>query len=928
MEDNQIISFKKNQNLFQNEEEALNALRSMKFTVGEPIVAMYGPSWGEAKLILAIGKRTAAGDTAFDIIATSNNIDNVNIDITELQNKLTEHEDVLANGETPGHVMSGRNITFINGYGYVNQLSHKLTISGTTASTFDGSQDVTVDIPLPSDTLPLQDGSQALAGTSLKWARADHVHPAQKDISGNAGSASKLDSQRTINITGAVTGTAYTDLSSNVVIDTAVNHNHTISDLVGYDSLIGSIDSKASLDSPAFTGIPTAPTPEEGTSSTQIATTEFVVNEVISRIEDISSSSFSYRGTLGTSGNISSLPDSHMVGDIYLCITGSPEINGKQTSPGDIVICTVTSTSASDSDWTVLQGNIYTTITPGNGLTGGGNLEEGNVTISHATKPSSGTSQGGSGTFVSSISTDDFGHISEVNKLNFIGRATSGTGKYLSEVWIDGNEIKGNSLSLPSLSISGGEEEVDKYVTGINNLNGNIVVTKKSLVLPEIDIQGGEETSGQYISGISASGHLITVTKQPLQESGTVKVDASGSAGYLETKLDSSNTSGNIYGVDITKSSDKLLLGVQISEIDGNEGVIIKPKRSTVPGDTGADSELAEGEIFVNINDNYIYVNTGNEISRLYQNATQDSAGLMSAADKTRLDNLSLDVGDIGSISSVINELRDDLENQITEINNLATEIEKNLSTEINNRTNEDIKIRSSITNLDNIVVKKVQLGEGGEILEPTSGTVVIPIASDTSNGLMSSDQYTEIYTNIPNEINSIKSSIDSYTVNSKAISSNPVLNGGDIVLTGYVSSEDSSSDVISSNDSVNIAFSKLQRQMINEISNRNNGDNELRSALEQEITNRTEADTTLQNNITAEITNRTEAISSIRNDITNIQEQLSNVVGGADISDDLKGTHYLEESTTLLDALKALDSKLYEIEQSMLSSVLVKTAD
>ena len=37
---------------------------------------------------------------------------------------------------------------------------------------------------------------------------------------------------------------------------------------------------KAPLASPNFTGLPTAPTAEEGTSNTQIATTKFVTNEI------------------------------------------------------------------------------------------------------------------------------------------------------------------------------------------------------------------------------------------------------------------------------------------------------------------------------------------------------------------------------------------------------------------------------------------------------------------------------------------------------------------------------------------------------------------------------------------------------------------------------------------------------------------------
>jgi len=43
------------------------------------------------------------------------------------------------------------------------------------------------------------------------------------------------------------------------------------------DRIDGELLLKAPLDSPAFTGVPTAPTAASGTSTTQIATTEFVV---------------------------------------------------------------------------------------------------------------------------------------------------------------------------------------------------------------------------------------------------------------------------------------------------------------------------------------------------------------------------------------------------------------------------------------------------------------------------------------------------------------------------------------------------------------------------------------------------------------------------------------------------------------------------
>lgn len=105
-----------------------------------------------------------------------------------------------------------------------------------TATSFDGSKDITIPItaipatiitglskiatsgsyndltnkpamPTASSSVPLVSGT-ASAGSSTEYARADHVHPVQTSISGNAGTATKLTTGRNISISGAVTGTA------------------------------------------------------------------------------------------------------------------------------------------------------------------------------------------------------------------------------------------------------------------------------------------------------------------------------------------------------------------------------------------------------------------------------------------------------------------------------------------------------------------------------------------------------------------------------------------------------------------------------------------------------------------------------------------------------------------------------------------------
>jgi hypothetical protein len=95
---------------------------------------------------------------------------------------------------------------------------------------------------------------------------------------GNAATATKLQTARTISITGDVTGSASFDGSADISISATVaddSHNHVISNI---DNLQTTLDSKAPLASPAFTGTPTAPTAPNGTNTDQIATTKFVQN--------------------------------------------------------------------------------------------------------------------------------------------------------------------------------------------------------------------------------------------------------------------------------------------------------------------------------------------------------------------------------------------------------------------------------------------------------------------------------------------------------------------------------------------------------------------------------------------------------------------------------------------------------------------------
>lgn len=81
----------------------------------------------------------------------------------------------------------------------------------------------------PSTTTPLADSGSGSVGTSITFARADHVHPLQTNVSGSAGSADKLTTARTLTIgsTGKkFDGSADVSWSLTEIGAAAASHTH------------------------------------------------------------------------------------------------------------------------------------------------------------------------------------------------------------------------------------------------------------------------------------------------------------------------------------------------------------------------------------------------------------------------------------------------------------------------------------------------------------------------------------------------------------------------------------------------------------------------------------------------------------------------------------------------------------------------------
>lgn len=237
--------------------------------------------------------------------------------------------------------------------------------------------------------------------------------------------------------------------------------------------------------------------------------------------------------------------------------------------------------------------------------------------------------------------------------------------------------------------------------------------------------------------------------------------------------------------------------------------------------------------------------------------ATASAAGLMSAADKTALDSLTGTGGDTPSVPEIAEDLGD-VDTILPGLNygsdagSLAGAVEA-IDEQV--KTNTD-----AIAALDAEVVKTVTPGTGSAI-SPTAGNVIIPVATETADGVMSlndkkvlnalanaagidpsdpgetpkpdagagdivdyekpvspanpdvqpGDTIAEAIGKVEKKADDNAAAIEAinaYTVNGKAINTNPVLGGADILATGYAAG--TAADVAAT-DNLNQAIAKVE---------------------------------------------------------------------------------------------------------------------
>ena len=211
---------------------------------------------------------------------------------------------------------------------------------------------------------------------------------------------------------------------------------------------------------------------------------------------------------------------------------------------------------------------------------------------------------------------------------------------------------------------------------------------------------------------------------------------------------------------------------------------------------------------------------------------TQSVAGLMSAADKVKLDGLN--INNVSNISFSPDAAKVTV--TISKDNGNTADTSTTVNLPVASSTSAGSMSATDKIELDRISTANFALGA----VTPTASTVgiaaskttissgasaanniTLPAATQSVAGVMTAADKVKLDVTLPNLIDSNKTNIDNYTVNGFKISTNPVLDGADIKITGYT--KPSTTGALAAADSVNGALGKLEKKLDDEVTNRTN---------------------------------------------------------------------------------------------------------
>lgn len=351
--------------------------------------------------------------------------------------------------------------------------------------------------------------------------------------------------------------------------------------------------------------------------------------------------------------------------------------------------------------------------------------------------------------------------------------------------------------------------EVTKEQVGLGNLTNDVQVKRS-----EMGVANGVATLNE--SGQVPSSQLPSYVDDVLEYATFSSLPEAGETGKIYITLDDNLTyrwSGTQY-VEVSKS---LALGETSSTaFPGDRGKTVEDRFDSLPSNIisgWSDAPVTANTDSVTLQIGGEYKASGNYDANfsddaILPSATTTTAGVMSASDKSKLDQLTEGLSDdtpsmsevvenINTITQNITDIQGDItniENSIGDTSNLTTEA-TNLTDAINEHETQIDTISNDVFNLKNNTVKSIQVGTNGAIT-PVEGLVTIPNATSEADGTMSKEDKTKLDT-IINTGDGTKyladdgtyKTIDLTSLDDKYVSVNNIktINGESIIGTGDI---------------------------------------------------------------------------------------------------------------------------------------------
>ena len=552
-----------------------------------------------------------------------------------------------------------------------------------TAASFNGSQDVNIKItaipnslitglkkvattgdygdltgtptiPTPADNsststeLPKEPAATASAGTSDAYARADHVHPLQTSVSGNAGTATKFETAKSVALTGDVTGSASSQAGWSVATTlsttgvTAGTYGQTADATPAHGDTITvpsvTVDAKGRITGAADATITLPGESDVGVTTSGSGNAVTAIEQSGHGIKVTKGSTFLTAHPTITKSTDTTSTGTPGFGETFTAIDSvSRDTNGHVTKVNTKTITLPAKPAESDVGVDVTgSGNAVTAIeTDGHGIkvTKGSTFLTAHPTITTAddTTSTATATHGGTFTAVDGVTRDGNGHVTKINtktvtlpsETGLSLGTTTGTGNAVTAITVSGHTItmtKGSTFLTAHPAVS---KSTDSTSTATATHGGTFTavdgvtrdtyghVTKintKTVTLPsETSLSLGTTSgSGNAVTGITVSGHTITMAKGSTfaLSSHTHSAATTSAAGFMsaadKTALNGKATTATYtatIGTSWSGSAAPYTQAITVSGITANDNPIVDVKPSNTYA-TGKAQVEAWGSIY------------------------------------------------------------------------------------------------------------------------------------------------------------------------------------------------------------------------------------------------------------------------------------------------------------------------------------------